>query len=328
MFKVFLKFVVVAAVTVACSSPGNLLVATASEPEMSCQSLRGSQSFSICKRSGKEIVKHKRGLAVQKPLNGTTLEQTLHRVDGTWEKISVSADFNGTITQQYTSSSSEDGRPFEGLKLLAGLSSTNCGSPDYFSLGPGKSVQPATWWYREFSQPDTKSLYRVKEGFLTWSKGINRCNSTVVKNSYTSNYAGKTTLDLPYQGNPWLPDFGACLSAGPKDIVGWDMMDRTTLGVTCTEINLWNFLGVTSTHSSIILNQFLGWYTDLETDGCVGELYDLKSVVTHEVGHSLGLDHYTHQGQTMYRYLEHCDVNKRGLGYGDVHGVAQKYPVN
>ena len=111
-------------------------------------------------------------------------------------------------------------------------------------------------------------------------------------------------------------------------MVGWSWMDLDVLGRTCKEITFWNTLGITKTRSSIVLNQFLGWYTGLDPADCTGEVFDLKATVTHEVGHSLGLGHYEHQGQAMFRSQGYCDINKRGLGYGDVHGVAEKYPAN
>lgn len=255
----------------ATPSASTFLVASASEQNGACQRSKGSSTFSICNISGKQIVKHTSGLAVERPRNGRSMEQVLHRVDGSWEKLSVSVDSYGSMTQNYTASELFDSQTLDNLNLVAGLSGSNCGSPNYFSFSPGNSIQPANWWYREFNQPSTNSLYRVKESFLTWSKGINRCNETVVSTGFTSNYSGKTTLDLPYQGNPGLPNYQACLTPGPKDMVGWNWMDMDVLGRTCKEITIWNALGITTTHSSIILNQFLGWYTELDPAGCTGK---------------------------------------------------------
>lgn len=52
------------------------------------------------------------------------------------------------------------------------------------------------------------------------------------------------------------------------------------------------------------------------------DVYDLRFTITHEIGHAIGLDHPSPEGQLMsFRYVEHA----RGLQPGDVAGAVALY---
>ncbi|WP_345732999.1 matrixin family metalloprotease, partial [Cryptosporangium minutisporangium] len=56
--------------------------------------------------------------------------------------------------------------------------------------------------------------------------------------------------------------------------------------------------------------------------------YDLQSVVLHERGHSLGLNHVSQSANAsavMTPALSACSVGKRTLGLGDYRGLAATY---
>jgi hypothetical protein len=53
---------------------------------------------------------------------------------------------------------------------------------------------------------------------------------------------------------------------------------------------------------------------------------DLQSLMTHEVGHILGLDHVTDPDQVMYPVYAPGRVDKRELRWGDLAAVADVYP--
>jgi MYXO-CTERM domain-containing protein len=60
--------------------------------------------------------------------------------------------------------------------------------------------------------------------------------------------------------------------------------------------------------------------------GCVR--YDIQNTVTHESGHSIGLDHSLQESATMYAYAPEGDVGKRTLDTDDVEAICTIYPRN
>lgn len=72
-----------------------------------------------------------------------------------------------------------------------------------------------------------------------------------------------------------------------------------------------------------IYNTFYAW----SDTGAVGEM-DLDNIVTHELGHSVGLgDLYenTCSEETMYGFADFGETNKRDLNAGDIEGVSKLY---
>lgn len=67
----------------------------------------------------------------------------------------------------------------------------------------------------------------------------------------------------------------------------------------------------------------------LADDGCAGAV-DLRNVMTHEVGHLLGLDHPPRTPRnvetTMFGNAPLCETTKRTLAEGDIEGLCTIYP--
>lgn len=66
------------------------------------------------------------------------------------------------------------------------------------------------------------------------------------------------------------------------------------------------------------------WVTT--TSGCTGTKYDLRSVVTHEFGHAIGIDHAAQaDNQTMSPTMSSCSSTARYLGSGDWRSMYVQY---
>ncbi len=80
--------------------------------------------------------------------------------------------------------------------------------------------------------------------------------------------------------------------------------------------------GNTWTSANIFVDDFdITWATDGSLRG-----YDLQSVITHELGHVLGLDHSADPHATMYYGVHHGVVYGRTISADDRGGVCYLYP--
>lgn len=64
------------------------------------------------------------------------------------------------------------------------------------------------------------------------------------------------------------------------------------------------------------------------TTACSASRYDFRSVVTHELGHVLGLGHSAEYGGndlTMSPSITNCNSSARTLGEGDLTGIYVKH---
>jgi hypothetical protein len=66
--------------------------------------------------------------------------------------------------------------------------------------------------------------------------------------------------------------------------------------------------------------------TDPNQTGCVR--IDIQNTVTHEAGHSLGLDHSTDPTATMYATAPEGELSKRQIHTDDQNGICAIYPLN
>jgi Matrixin len=91
--------------------------------------------------------------------------------------------------------------------------------------------------------------------------------------------------------------------------------------------------GSTVIESDTLLNSKYPWSDDLTggadaSGGCNGTAgaFDVQAVLTHELGHPLGLEHILNDVQTMYPAIGTGESRKRTLALGDRAGANQKYP--
>jgi predicted Zn-dependent protease len=76
--------------------------------------------------------------------------------------------------------------------------------------------------------------------------------------------------------------------------------------------------------ADIYTNTKFSYTSSRETDGCSGE-YDIDGIMTHEVGHVIGLGHSSVSGATMYPSVSACNFNNRTLESDDIAGKNDLY---
>ncbi|WP_300680861.1 matrixin family metalloprotease [Nocardioides sp.] len=111
---------------------------------------------------------------------------------------------------------------------------------------------------------------------------------------------------------------GNCLSRPTANVIAWANFGSSTtvLAQTC----LWG-----DGRFSIALNSAQPWAAvDDIGPSCSGK-YDLESVLVHEWGHALGLNHVSTYHQAMAPTIAACWDNTREIGRGDWNGVRAMY---
>lgn len=68
--------------------------------------------------------------------------------------------------------------------------------------------------------------------------------------------------------------------------------------------------------ADVYTNQAYDYYSSGES-GCSGE-YDINGIMTHEVGHVIGIGHSNVAGATMYPTVSACDLSPRSLASDDI----------
>lgn len=119
---------------------------------------------------------------------------------------------------------------------------------------------------------------------------------------------------------------GSSAIAGVQDFVNqhdWvNLGASTTIAVTTT----WYYLSTgQAVESDARYNSVYPW----GTDGALGAM-DVQNIATHELGHTLGLDHPNGNPRaisclTMYAYGAEGELAKRTLGDGDIFGIRALY---
>jgi len=115
-----------------------------------------------------------------------------------------------------------------------------------------------------------------------------------------------------------------------QNIISWGRASGSTLAVTYIWYN-------TTTGKAVeidtIMNQKFAWsWTDQvgsNLNCAIPNTYDAQNILTHELGHTFGLDdHYTsaYTNNTMYGFGSKTEVKKNTLTAGDIDGVKVLYP--
>jgi hypothetical protein len=167
----------------------------------------------------------------------------------------------------------------------------------------------SNWWLPPLADEPLGAIYA---GFRTWE-----------------NVAG-ASVSFNYEGVTKVPSFG---EQDGRNVIGWNaeaFIGGTETGafgvcqVMWYDTETWQI-----DEADIALNIIFPW----TTTGEVGK-YDIQGIVTHEVGHLLGLDHSTVETATMIDgptfYGSHNvgdEVLMRTLDPDDIAGISILYPL-
>ena len=123
---------------------------------------------------------------------------------------------------------------------------------------------------------------------------------------------------------PQIGAAGNCTGNDRKNVIGFRAGSGRWLGMTCTYFRTVSGKKIV-TGTDTALNTQYAFFTS--TARC-SNAYDLTSVVLHERGHSLGLNHVNqgaHASAVMTPALAPCSIGKRTLGLGDYRGLVALY---
>lgn len=178
-----------------------------------------------------------------------------------------------------------------------------CDDPTFKPLGvrwEAASI-PVLWRLDLRSVPDylevEKTKLTVRAAHRVWPQSQTTCSDDD-KNEFRYNYIGHTAKNPKYDKTN-IVDFGALPMSALAQNYTW------YVGKEIVEVDL-------------RLNSGYKW-TNVEGV----DRYQVMNVVTHELGHQMGLDDLSdpHDGLTMYGLIDRGELNKTTLGFGDLKGA-------
>jgi hypothetical protein len=191
-----------------------------------------------------------------------------------------------------------------------------------YALKPWHLGANYLWYYNPANAPAaiaSTALPAITASSKTVANGYNRCGS--VPNLPTKQqYAGTTGRVAQVGANAY------CNGNDGRSVISWGTLPSSYLAYTCVYYRLPSHEVLSA--DVLIDNKAHQWFTTRPVN-CVNA-YDLGSVMTHERGHTAGLEHVdqsTHAAQTMSPKTMPCDTVKRLLGAGDLAGLRSIYHV-
>lgn len=149
----------------------------------------------------------------------------------------------------------------------------------------------------------------LKSGMAEWE----RWNSNI-----DFFYSGTTTALFGARGSNGTCDDGT-------NVIGWARLEPGTIAqvITCMDKT-----GKRVIDADLALNVTFHW-EDIQGEPDSRHSYDMRSIVTHELGHVISLgDLYSGDAmyQTMMGNAKYGEVRKRTLALGDIIGIQRAYP--
>jgi hypothetical protein len=175
-------------------------------------------------------------------------------------------------------------------------------------FSPAWSSMPIPFWINQSGSPQISNgseFDAVKAAFQTW------------QNVSIANVA------FQYQGTTPVPTVG---QDGLNVVTFVD--DSVPLGSEAIATTF-TFFTIDGTGSLVIQEADIAVSTSIKLSTAGDpDKYDIQSVITHEVGHLLGLDHSALLSSVMSPYPAAGQLDQRTVSYDDMAGLASIYPQN
>lgn len=188
----------------------------------------------------------------------------------------------------------------------AKATSSSCTSKAYTALGY-RWNSTVKWSYNAANQK-LSGVSAIGAGATAWTGAVKSCGKSIVSGADDA-YQGTTTQAMGVTAS------GGCGASSGTSVVGWGSLPSRVLAVTC----VWSRAGV----AVEVDQRYTTGQNWSASAACSGARYDLRGVATHEWGHAYGLGHTAQStGLVMKPASGQCDTAQRGLGLGDVLGIA------
>jgi Matrixin len=268
------------------------------------------------------------GAAVIVPPAGITVAGHGHGANGEQEQIRIETRDDGTV-QVYDLGSET---------ALGGAASEDDGGapPPDPSTSPGQCIDPAYtpysfrwtstfyWWFSAYSSPPELDVatveQKLRDSVINIISAVNTCgfgdNVTA-----PASYQGRTTV-----GANIYPD-GTCHPASLRNhvnSVGFGDLPARWVAYTCW----WSSNG-SALESDVRMNDYDHDFIANLSGGCQTR-WSIEGVMTHERGHTFGLDHASPESEHAFLTMSpifngKCQNSEASLGKGDIRGLETKY---
>jgi hypothetical protein len=200
---------------------------------------------------------------------------------------------------------------------------------DLYTTLPSKWYSTMYWLFNAGSTPSEVSVDAAEGALRDGGQNITGADNDCGVPDYVhavQSYSGRTTRGVN------ITTGAGCGSDDGYNVVGWGTLPVGILGVNCN----W-YGGLFTFESDVRLNKAQGYRWVVTPGGsCLGKWF-VEGVMTHERGHTFGLDHVSessHGNLTMSTAINHAcsgsDTSldeERTLGSGDLAGLIDLYPA-
>jgi hypothetical protein len=293
---------------------------------ISAPDLPGTLNVEDCPVGGRAITDN--GVGTVLPASGESIYVDALTKTGSQE-LEVTRYRDGTIELEHVGD--ESGETGDDSEFSAARSQGECSDRAFNDADrrmDSREDATLSWWYfNRNSTPDEltrKAAVRALRG-----------GSANVFNTRSSCRMGDRVPErLTYKGRinklAQIDASGRCDGNDKESVVSFGRLPGDYLAMTCVimALNGSGYNRVMSSDTKFNKTQ-VNWTTNPNSRSCKGR-YDLEGVMTHERGHTFGLDHVwesSHGKLTMSgRINGPCQSSERSLGRGDVLGLDHKYP--